>query len=55
MAVKLKPDGMALLLGGAALLAVSAFQVSLVATLLILAPLGVALSLPTRRPERHPP
>ena len=49
MAVKLKPDRMALLLGGTVLAAVAAYKVSLIATVLILAPLGVALSL-LRRP-----
>ena len=37
-AVKLKPDALAIMLGGSALLAVAAFKVSLVATVLILAP-----------------
>ncbi len=45
MVVKLKPDGMALLLSGSTLAAVAAFKVSLIATVLILAPLGVVVSL----------
>ena len=49
MAVKLKPDALAIFLGGAALLAVAILKVSLMATVLVIAPVGLALSLTRNR------
>lgn len=50
MAWRMKPDLQALALGGAALLAVGLFRAPLVVTVLVLAPIGVALAV--LRPRR---
>jgi chromate transporter len=51
MAQKLKPDAIALVVGGCALVAVAAFRAPLLATVLALAPIGVGLSFVRRAPR----
>ena len=49
MAVRLKPDALAIVLGVAAFVAVAAFKVPLAVTVLVLAPVGLALGLIAER------